>query len=306
MDTNLTQENRLDVTQIFCEVDDFCQMFERQWQQQPQLPSRWQERPGRSRMSISEVMTIVIAFHGSGYRTFKDFYTRGVRVSWRRAFPNLVSYNRFVELMPWCLMLLCCYLYTRTGEMTGIAFIDSTPIEVCHPCRAKSHKVFKELVGWGKNSMGWHFGFKLHLIINDRGELLAFKLTPGNTDDRQPVPEMTQDLFGQLFGDRGYISGPLFEELYQRGLELVTNYKKKMKNKLVKLIDKILLRKRSLIETVNDQLKNICQIEHSRHRSPFNFLVNTLAALVAYTYHDKKPSLDLAVNGLPALPPALF
>jgi hypothetical protein len=304
--TTLSEGSRLDVTQIFWEVDDFCRMFERQWQDQPQLPSMSGEKLCRSRLSRSEVMTLVIAFHGSGYRTFKDFYTLCVLPGWRHAFPNLVSYSRFVELMPWCLMLLCCYLYTRTGEMTGIAFIDSTPIEVCHPGRARSHQVFKDLVGWGKNSMGWHFGFKLHLIINDQGELLAFKLTPGNTDDRVPVPDLTKDLIGKLFGDRGYISQPLFEELYERGLELITNYKKKMKNKLVKLIDKVMLRKRSLIETVNDQLKNIMQIEHSRHRSPFNFLVNTLAALVAYTYQEKKPALDLEVKGLKALPPAIF
>ena len=138
--------------------------------------------------------------------------------------------------------------------------------------------------------MGWHFGFKLHLVINELGELLAFKLTPANTDDRVPVPELTQGLIGKLFGDRGYIRQELFEELYARGLELVTNYKKKMKNKLVKLLVKVMLRKRALIETVNDQLKNIFQIEHSRHRSPFNFLVNTLAALVAYTYQEKKPA----------------
>lgn len=303
---NTTLPSRLDVSQIFWEVDDFCRAFEQAWMAQPQLSSVTGERLCQSKLSRSEVMTIVIAFHGSGYRTFKEFYTLCVLPGWRHAFPHLVSYNRFVELMPWCLMLLCCYLYTRTGEMTGIAFIDSTPIEVCHPNRAKSHKVFKDLVGWGKNAMGWHFGFKLHLVINECGELLAFQLTPANTDDRVPVPDLTQDLIGQLFGDRGYISQELFKQLYERGLELVTNYKKNMKNKLVKLIDKVMLRKRALIETVNDQLKNVFQIEHSRHRSPFNFLVNPLAALVAYTYQDKKPSLDLEVKGLPALPEAVF
>jgi IS5 family transposase len=190
--------------------------------------------------------------------------------------------------------------------VTGIAFIDSTPIEVRHPCRAHAHRVFKGLVKGDKNSVGWHFGFKLHLIINDKGELLVFKLTAANTDDRQPVPEMTQDLIGKLFGDRGYISQTLFEHLYQRGVQLITKSKKNMKNRLVKLIDKILLRKRSLIESVHDQLKNICQIEHSRHRSGFNFLVNLLAGLVAYTYHSKKPALDLEFKGLPALPPAIF
>lgn len=298
--------SRLDLTQIFCDVDDFCQQFEQLWAQQQQLPSMPGEKRSRSRMQLSEIMTIVIAFHGSGARTFKDFYTLTVQPYWRKAFPYLVSYNRFVELMPWCLMLLCCFLHTRKGEITGIQFIDSTPIEVCHPRRAQRHKVFKDLVAWGKNSVGWHFGFKLHLIINERGELLAFKLTPANTDDRQPVPDLTQDLIGKLFGDRGYISQKLFEQLSQRGLQLVTKSKKKMKQRLVKLMDKIFLRKRALIESVNDQLKNICQIEHSRHRSVFNFLVNLLSGLVAYTYQPKLPSLDLQPKGLPALPPAIF
>jgi Transposase DDE domain len=313
--------SRLDITQIFCDVDDFCQQWENLWQQVPQLPSTTGERRSTSRMHLSEVMTIVIAFHGSGYKTFKEFYTLDVLTRWQKAFPNLVSYTRFVELMPWCLMLLCCFLHTRTGEITGISFIDSTPINVCHNCRAHSHKVFKGLVKWGKNSVGWHFGFKLHLIINDCGELLAFSLTPANVDDRKPVPDMTKDLIGnascfksaeppnalaQLFGDRGYISQKLFEELYERGLQLVTKSKKKMKNRLVKLIDKILLRKRAVIESVNDHLKNICQIEHSRHRSPFNFLVNLMAGLAAYTYLPKKPSIDIYPKDLPTLPPAIF
>ena len=298
--------SRLEITQVFCEVDDFCQKFERLWQQQPQLPSIKGERRRRSRMHVSEVMTIVIAFHASGYRTFKDFYTQQVLPGWRKAFPQLVSYSRFVELMPWCAMMLCCYLYTRTGEITGINFIDSTPIHVSHPCRARAHKVFEGYVGWGKNSVGWHYGFKLHLVMNDKGELLAFKLTAANVDDRQPVPDLTKDLIGKLFGDKGYISQSLFEQLYQRGLQLVTRCKKKMKSRLMPLIDKILLRKRAVIESVNDQLKNICQIEHSRHRSVFNFLVNLLAGLVAYTYQEKKPSLDIYPKELLALPQTIF
>ncbi|MBW4524325.1 MAG: IS982 family transposase [Phormidium tanganyikae FI6-MK23] len=298
--------SRLDLTTLFCNVDDFCQKFEWAWSHQPQLPSLPGEKRCQSRLRLSEVMTIVIAFHASGARTFKDFYTLTVLPHWRKAFPNLVSYNRFVELMPWCLMLLCCFLRTRRGEMTGIAFVDSTPLEVCHPARAHSHKVFKHQVGWGKSSTGWKYGFKLHLIINEQGELLAFKLTPANTDDRQPVPEMSEGIFGKLFGDRGYISQKLFEELYNRGLQLITKRKRNMKQKLIKLIDKILLRKRSLIESVNDQLKNICQIEHSRHRSCWNFLVNLMAGLIAYTYQPKLPALDLQPKGLPALPPTIF
>lgn len=177
-----------------------------------------------------------------------------------------------MELKKTALIPLLYYLHTRKGQATGISFIDSTPIEVCHPKRANRHQVFEELAQWGKNSIGWYFGFKLHLVINDRGELLGFKLTPANTDDRKPVPDLVRGIFGKLFGDQGYISRELFEQLLAEGIQLVTPFKKNMKNRLVPLMDKILLRKRALIETVNDQLKNITQIEYSRHRSVFNLL----------------------------------
>ena len=146
--------------------------------------------------------------------------------------------------------------------------------------------------------MGWFFGFKLHLVINECGELLAVQLTPGNIDDRQPVPSLTRQLVGKLFGDKGYISAALFENLWSHGLQLVTHIRRNMKNALMPLIDKILLRKRSLIETVNDQLKNISQIEHTRHRSPVNFMVNLIAGLIAYTHQPKKPSLRLPIHAL--------
>ena len=141
--------------------------------------------------------------------------------------------------------------------------------------------------------MGWFFGFKLHIVINDKGELMAFKVTPGTTDDRVPVDELTQTLKGKLFGDRGYISQKLFDQLYQRGLQLITRIKKNMKNKLMPMIDKLLLRKRAIVESVNDQLKNISQIEHSRHRSVSNFMVNLVGGLAAYALQPKKPSLHL-------------
>ena len=296
---------RLDLHQIFCDVDDFYRAFEAACSQTPQLPTLDRAKPYRSRLSLSEVMTIVIAFDGSGFRTFKDFYTCQV-LHGRNAFPNLVSYNRFVELMPWSIMTLACFLQTTFGAMTGISFIDSTAIAVCHPNRAKQHKVFKEQAGWGKSSVKWYFGFKLHLIINDQGEILAATLTPGNTDDRKPVPEMAKQLWGKLFGDKGYVSKALFQQLYEQGLQLVAKCRKKMTNRLMSLMDKILLRKRAVIESVNDQLKNICQIEHSRHRSEFNFLANLLGGLIAYSYYPTKPALDLTPKELAALPPAII
>lgn len=297
---------RLDVTQIFCDVDDFCTAFETYSQASQPLPYDGKAKHYRSRLSLSEVMTIVIAFHGSGFRTFKDFYTCQVLPHWRSAFPNLVSYSRFVELVPWSVMLLGCFLQTLFGELTGISFVDATSLEVCHPNRAKQNKVFKGQADWGKSSVKWYFGLKLHLIINDKGELLAVSLTPGNTNERKPLPEMAKQLTGKLFGDKGYVSQSLFEQLYQQGLELIAKRRKNMTNRLMSLMDKILLRKRAVIESVNDQLKNICQVEHSRHRSIFNFLANLIGGLIAYSYHPTKPALDLTPKELEALPPAMF
>ncbi|MFO3212041.1 IS982 family transposase, partial [Legionella pneumophila serogroup 2] len=210
-----------------------------------------------------------------------------------REFPKLTSYNRFVELMPSILMPLCFFMHIQSKTHTGIYFVDATTIDVCHIRRASSNRVFKGVAKKGKSSMGWFFGFKLHLVINDLGEIMAFKLTPATTDDRIPVDNMTLCLTGKLFGDRGYISQELFDKLFQRGLQLITRIKKNMKNKLMPLLDKLLLRKRAIIESVNDQLKNISQIEHSRHRSINNFMVNLLEGLAAYALQPKKPSLNL-------------
>jgi len=237
-------------------------------------------------------MTIIVAFHQSHYRTFKHYYLTLV-TNYRNYFPELVSYNRFVELMARALGPLAYFLLTRQGPVTGISFIDSTPIAVCHNRRIMSHHVFKDVAQRGKNSVGWFYGFKVHVVINEHGDLLAVTITAGNVDDRQPVPDLTRHIFGKLFGDRGYISWKLVEQLLEQGVQLITKIKKNMKNRLMPLIDKILLRKRAISETVNDQLKNISQIEHTRHRSVTNFLVNLLAGLIAYTYQEKKPSLNL-------------
>lgn len=284
----------MSLLELFVEIDDFYQEFE-SWAAPQQLPGKAKRGPEPS-LSPSEVMTIVIHFHQAGYRDFKHYYQRHVCEHLFAEFPRLVSYGRFVELMPSVLLLLCAYLQSRFGRCTGIAFVDSTPLAVCHNRRISRHKVFKDLAARGKNTMGWFYGFKLHLIVNDLGELLAVHLTPGNVDDRKPLGGMAEDLFGKLFGDKGYLSQALFETLYERGLELVTSLRKNMKGQLMLLSDRLLLRKRFIIETITDQLKNISQIEHTRHRSPANFAVNLLAGLIAYTHQPKKPSLRLPTD----------
>jgi hypothetical protein len=239
------------------------------------------------------MLTILIHFHQARYRDFKTYYTEHVQGVLTAEFPHTLSYARFVQRLPDLLLPLAVFLRTCFGQPTGIAFIDSTALAVCDPHRIPSHKVF---VGWaerGKTSVGWFYGLKLHFIINDRGEVLALQLTPGNVDDRKPVPTLVKRLFGKLFGDKGYLSRPLADQLRAQGVELITRLKKNMKNQLMALADKLLLRKRSLVETIIDQFKNISQIEHTRHRSPINALAHILAGVVAYCFQPKKPSLGL-------------
>jgi hypothetical protein len=286
---------------LFCDVDDFCLAFE-QYLDQHRIGQARGKRGPKPVLSLSEVMTIIIHFHQSNYRHFKVYYTQHVMVHLRSEFPNLVSYNRFVELMPGALLPLTAYLRTHLAVATGIAFIDSTPLAVCHNRRIARHKVFDGLAARGKTSMGWFYGFKLHLIVNDQGELITFYLTPGNVDDRKPVPHMAKNLWGKLFGDKGYISQPLFDQLFEQSVQLITPIRKNMKNRLMPLIDKVLVRKRAIIETINDQLKNISQVAHTRHRSVDNFLVNLVAGLIAYTHQPKKPSLNISREDSTLLP----
>jgi hypothetical protein len=291
--------------EIFCHVDDFCLWFVPRWERRMLPPADRTIRQREGQLGLSEVMTILILLHRSNYRTFKHFYQEYVCIALRQDFPKLVSYNRFIELIPGTFVPLCAYLQSRKGEVTGIAFVDSTPLKVCHNRRISQHHVFKDLAQRGKTSIGWFYGFKLHLIVNDQGDLLAFRVTPGNVDDRLPVPDMTKGLYGKLFGDKGYISQTLFEQLYERGLHLITKLRKNMKNRLMVLVDKILLRKRALIETVNDQLKNISQIEHTRHRGVVNALVNIITGLIAYTFQAKRPSLKIPDDDLKCLSSAV-
>lgn len=279
--------------ELFCHIDDFCQQFEPKWHQLL-LGEGVQHRQRQRSLSLSEILTILVCFHQQHYRNFKAFYRKHVCVHWQEAFPGLVSYNRFVEWMPSALLPLCVYLKHCFGRCTGISFIDSSSLKVCHNRRILRHKVFRGLAARGKTSVDWFFGFKLHLVVNDQGELLNIQITPGNTDDRKPVEALLQALYGKVFADRGYVSKALAQQLFETyGIEFFAKPRRSMKNYLMRLTDKLLARKRAIVETVIDQLKNISQIEHSRHRSPANFMVNVICGLIAYCHQPKKPSLNL-------------
>jgi hypothetical protein len=267
------------IARIYCDVDDFCKAHK--WFPASQLP-------------LSEAMAIILLFRLSGYRCFKWYYHRYACAQMRDYFPAPASYNRFVELMDLALLPLLLYAQGfRLGRCTGISFIDSASLKACHNRRIYSHKAFKAWAERGKSSTGWFYGFKLHLVINDMGEICSFCLTKGDIDDRNfdVIGFLCRELSGKLFGDRGYISEGLFERLYRQGIRLITRQRKNMKNKLMGTMGKVLLRKRAVIESVNDFLKDICRAEHSRHRSVINFLVNILAAISAYSFLPHKPSI---------------
>lgn len=284
----------------FCDVDDFCQLFIKHWQK-ALLENGDIKRRRESRLTPSEIITIIIHFHQSDYRNFKSYYLNHVYRYLRDYFPNLLSYTRFLGLMPSVVVPMSSYLTAKLGKPTGIQFADSTKIEVCHIMRAKRHKVLAEYAHHGKGTMGWSFGFKLHLIINHHGEIVSLKLTKGNTDDRAPIPEMAENLFGTLYADKGYISNKLTAELKEKDINLVTTIRRNMKKRFISLWDRAILKKRFIIETVNDQLKNISYIEHSRHRSMHGFMLNLLGGLRAYCLKDKKPSLDLTAEEIELL-----
>ena len=274
----------MNLVELFCHVDDFCQAFEAHWIRH-QVTTGHRRRRRAGQLCLSEIMTLLIWFHQSQCRNFKAFDQHQVCMHLRGASPRLVSYGRFVELIPSALIPLCAYLRQCQGACTVISFIDSTPLAVCHSRRRHQHRLFAGLAQWGKSSTGWFFGFKLHLVVNERGQLLNLALTPGNVDDRKPVPGLVRDLFGKLVADRGYLSNKLGKQLKELfDLQLITKLRSNIKNQLLPISDKLLLRKRALIETIIDQPKNIAQIEHTRHPSPGNFMVHLIGGLIAYCH----------------------
>ena len=287
------------ITEFFYLIDEFCQEFEKAKKGHVLNENIAKKQRNRKfRMSDSEVITIMALFHLGQFRNLKHFYIFYLQKHLTKDFPQTVSYNRFVELQKKSMLPMISFLQLFClGKCTGISYIDSTPIRVCHIKREFNHKVMKGLATKGQCSMGWFFGFKLHIIINDKGELLDFLFTQANVDDREPLKNKNfhDKIFGKLFGDKGYISKTLFEDLFIDGVHLITKLRKNMKNSLMHINDKILLKKRALIESVNDELKNICQIEHTRHRSFENFLTNMISGLIAYSFLPKKPSLKIEI-----------
>ena len=281
------------ITELYCAIDEFCKCFEAENAGKMLAGEDGVKRRRRkASMADSEIMTILLYFHFGSFRNFKHYYMLFIKGTLKSCFPTAVSYNRFVELESRVFFPLMFFLNLRAfGRCTGITFVDSTMIPVCHNLRRYANKVFKDIATDGKGTMGWCHGFKLHLACNDRGEIISFVLTGANVSDKDPkvFEVLAKRLYGKLFADKGYISQKLFEFLFEDGIQLVTGIRVNMKNRLMSFYDKMMLRKRYIIETINDLLKNTAQIVHSRHRSVNNFIMNLISALGAYCFFDNKP-----------------
>lgn len=280
---------RYNITATFFCIDEFCKAYD-EWEKH-RLIDTGKKRSRSCAMSLSEMLTIMVIFHLSPCKNFKYFYSFHLPYFHKSEFPKLLSYSRFLQLMPRLFVPLCILLQSLFGEQTGTYIADATSLPVCHNKRINRNRVFKGLAARGKTTMGWFFGLKLHLVINHKGSIIAVKITPGNVDERTVLDEMTRHLKGNLYADKGYISQNLFQTLYQRGLKLITGIRRNMKNYLMPLIEKIMLRKRFLVETIFDVLKVHMNLSHTRHRSPTNACVNILSCLTAYQLKENKPSM---------------
>ena len=240
------------------------------------------------------MMTIIIYYHYSGFKCFKWYYNIVVKRILRSYFPEVYSYNRFIELM-WELNLYMAFFMTafRLSQPTRGNYIDSKKLVVCHNRRIEKHRTHKGIAKRGKSSTGWFFGFKLHLVINHLGEIVLFRLSPGNVADNNHdlLRNIAEEVQGFLFGDKGYISS-IAADLKMKGLHLITKLRKNMKQgQELTPEQKYYMRHRGLIESVFDILKHQLDIEHTRNRSTKNYFANVLAALIAYTFRDNNPAI---------------
>lgn len=209
------------VTEIYCMANDFCKEFTLQQKKYMVEDKTHKHRHKANRMSDVEIMVILILLHSGGFKCFKHYYKEYVCQHLTLLFPHRVSHNRFVELEKEVLLPLAIFIkQVLLGTCTGISFVDSTPLHVCRNQRILIHKTFEGLATRGKCSMGWFSGFKLHLIINDKGEILSFMFTPANVDDREPLKQgsLLKNIKGKLCADKGYIGQTLFENLFLNGI----------------------------------------------------------------------------------------
>src|SRR5215218_10354206 len=236
------------IVEVFCEVDDFCQAFVPQWEASLLGPGGPAPRGPQPGLSPSEIITLLL--------TVQVLNISRASIT---ALPNRWLLSRHAVLRA-----LRQPAEKRLRAAGGLPAQspgdqDRALLHRFHrPCdnhRISRHKVFADLAQRGKTSMGWFFSFKLHLVFNNDNEIVALKLTPGTVHDTTPVPALTRELIGKLFGDKGYLGQKLAEDLLRRGLTLFTRVRRNMKSLPMSLQDKALLKARNMTETIIGQIK---------------------------------------------------
>jgi hypothetical protein len=276
-------------------VDDFCKEYEKKNQNNVLDSKTKKKRKRKTRISLSEIISLLILYQSSNIKNFKAFY-RFIEKELSKAYPNLCSYNRFIELAPRAIKALMMLLNSLYASCNGVSYVDSTSLKVCHIKREKRHKLFKDIASKSKSTMGWFYGFKLHIMTNTKGELLNAYFSHANVDDRLGLLAMCKKIFGNLIGDRGYLGTQLKQTLHNQGINLITRGRKNMKNHTLNLAELAMLNSRNLIETVIGKLKLQFNLEHTRHRSISGFIINILACLIAYCFSSNKPKSNIILS----------
>lgn len=210
-------------TTIFTIVDDFCKTYE-EWIKHKFL-NNGKQRHRAGKLSLSEAISIMIFYHFSQFKHLKIYYQCFVQSG--KEFKSPPCYDRFIQIIPSLFLPIIIMMHYLSGRKTGIYYVDSTHFSVCKNIRIGSHKTFLGLAARGHSSTDWFYGFKLHMIINDKSEIVAIKITRGNVDDRKAFEEMVtkKGLKGKVYADKGYLAKSLFNSLYQKGLLLITGIK---------------------------------------------------------------------------------
>ena len=237
-----------------------------------------------SGLSLQAILAFGIFRFATGVKDVKHYH-RKLLSSYSKELGRIPNYGNFNALMnqatPYVIFLLqwICYCHQSAGG--GLYFMDSTPMKVCENKRIFDHKVCEDMAQRGKSSMGWFFGFKLHVVCDSLGRLVSLLITPGNTDDRKFALKLLKGLRGLCVADAGYVSKKLMQELYQQGLLLLTDVRNSMK-RLMSETQHGLLKLRQRIEGVFSCLKHRLKAEASIARSPLGYLSRCLYACLTF------------------------
>lgn len=267
----------------------FAKLFFPQWNQFLINSGNPISRGPKCGLEECEIITIILLYHCSRFKDFKNFYNGILKKILLSYFPQAPSYQRFIELTRKAGAPLLMFINAKSGNKPGIYYIDSTSIPVCHSKRAKRNKVFKDIAAHGKTSIGWFFGLKIHFVFNHLNEIIAVRITPGNVSDTAPVDSITKDLIGKLFGDKGYLGKQLTHKLLERGLTLMTKVLSNMTRLPMDIADRLLLNCRNMAETIIGHIKEFSSLNVPKHRSVINAMVHICASIAAYQIAPLEP-----------------